>query len=266
MLFIRSWIGKAHFAGKDLTASFIKPNLQNNSYDGPYAQPKHHYDDTKEEWALIDGTPASAADIGIHHLFPNKGPVDLVISGPNYGRNSTATYIMSSGTVGAALEAALSDKKAIGLSFAFNTRTIEPDVLDQAAKIAVFTIKHLYENWPSDKSVDLYSVNIPLTRELNDETKIFYAPILQNRWGSTYSFNGELPERDPENKADIVDSSEAKKVQFHWSPDFSVVHDSVAVSEPGNDGWTVQEGYVRCVFVKFIYRTLIYFTNIIGIG
>ncbi|KAF3056988.1 hypothetical protein CFAM422_012526 [Trichoderma lentiforme] len=43
-----------------------------------------------EEWVLIDGTPASCVQIGLNHFFQDKGPIDLVVSGPNFGRNSTA--------------------------------------------------------------------------------------------------------------------------------------------------------------------------------
>jgi len=34
---------------------------------------------------------------------------------------------------------------------------------------------------------------------------------------------------------------------FKWAPKFKDVYDSVAKAPPGNDGWAVQEGYIRYV-------------------
>jgi tubulin--tyrosine ligase len=48
--------------------------------------------------------------------------VDLVLSGPNFGRNTTAIFALSSGTIGGALEGAVCGKKAIALSYAFDSR------------------------------------------------------------------------------------------------------------------------------------------------
>lgn len=56
---------------------------------------------------LVNGTPAACSQIGLHHFFKERGEVDLVISGPNFGRNSSAVYAMSSGTLGGGFEAAL---------------------------------------------------------------------------------------------------------------------------------------------------------------
>lgn len=105
--------------GQDVTASYVyvppegtvERSKENESLAGPYDVSQIQSGNSEftqdNEWILLDATPASCANIGIHYLFPNKPPVDLVISGPNFGRNSTALYIMSSGTVGAAMEAAL---------------------------------------------------------------------------------------------------------------------------------------------------------------
>lgn len=244
----RSWIGKAHFAGKDLTASFIYPTNEGNTYQGPFPTPNKELAKTTKEWALLDGTPASCADIGVHHLYKEKGPVDLVISGPNFGRNSTALYITSSGTVGAAMEAALTGVKSIAISYAFESRTTDPVVTAEAAKISVELIKHLYSNWQNDDS-DLYAVNIPLIKSLKlGETKIQYAPILPNQWGSIYSYEQPAPSNASE--ADIVDTTASNKVQFKWTPNFHTVHESVLASEKKgefNDGIVILNGGIRYV-------------------
>jgi len=66
---------------------------------------------------LLSGTPADCASIGIFNLFPT--PPDVVISGPNIGRNSGLPFSMSSGTLGGALLAGLSGVNAVALSIKF---------------------------------------------------------------------------------------------------------------------------------------------------
>ena len=94
-------------------------------------------------------TPATCANVALHNLYP--GEIDLVvctclpflsylivnpiqISGPNFGRNTsgwllqsyqqeavsswfTAAFSLSSGTIGAAMSAALSRTRAIAISY-----------------------------------------------------------------------------------------------------------------------------------------------------
>ncbi len=250
----RSWIGKAHFAGKPLTASFIYPNKDSNSYHGPFPLPNQqkYLDLGLKEWALLDGTPASCADIGIHHLYQEKGPVDLVISGPNVGKNTTATYILSSGTIGAALEGAIHGKRAIGVSYGYVTKDTDPKILQKAAETSVKLIQHLYNNWESiakksDSRIDLYSINIPLVESLleSNRTKIFYTPILQNRWISI--FKGDNKETNSSKNAsdtDIVDVATSNKLQYQWSPDFDYVHKAIRDSDGLSDGKALDDGNI----------------------
>jgi len=83
----------------------------------------------------VSGTPADCTRLGLLNFAP--GPVDLVISGPNRGCN-LANDLHYSGTVAAALEAAMMGVKAIALSApmdADDQQTVETflslfDVLD----------------------------------------------------------------------------------------------------------------------------------------
>jgi tubulin--tyrosine ligase len=52
------------------------------------------------------GTPSTCANIGLHYIA-GETPFDLVISGPNFGRNSSTVFTLGSGTIGGAMEAAL---------------------------------------------------------------------------------------------------------------------------------------------------------------
>ena len=62
----------------------------------------------------IDGTPADCVNIGLSHLCDR--PPDVVLSGINIGRNQGIGYILSSGTIGAGLEANLAGIPAVALS------------------------------------------------------------------------------------------------------------------------------------------------------
>ncbi|KAK9467737.1 tubulin-tyrosine ligase family-domain-containing protein [Lipomyces arxii] len=237
----KSWISKAHVIGETISASFVSPNEAGGGYEGPYDVPRGQ----GEEWALLNCTPASCTQVGIFHLFKEKGPVDLVISGPNYGRNSTALFILSSGTVGAAMEGALCGVPSIGLSFAYNSRDLVIDQIIASCSISVKLIKHLYSTWPQDGSVDLYSINIPLA-EARDDMIIEYTHVLANRWGSAF----EHIEEDSE-------AEKSGKLQFKWKPDLAAVNASSKSSTPeGNDGYAVSRGVASVTPLKANFQSV----------
>jgi tubulin---tyrosine ligase len=222
-----------------------------------------------EEWILIDGTPASCVQIGLHHFFQDRGPVDLVVSGPNYGRNTTAVFALSSGTLGAALEAAVCQRKAIALSFAFFSRNHDPVIIEAACRHSVKVIEALYAQWPTDSSADLYSVNVPLVAGV-EQNQTLFTHMLQNYWrdgscfqeieGTTGDENDE-EERIREGAEGEANGQERplennKKGHSHkhfkWAPRFADVYKSVEESAPGNDGWAVKEGQTRYVMRTFL--------------
>lgn len=170
----RSWIGKAHIVGSTLECSYYTPALGDN------------------EWVLVTGTPASCTQLGLYHLFQDRPSPDLVISGPNFGRNATTIYNLSSGTVGGALEAALCQKKAIALSFASKDKQ-SPAVIAAAARHSVKLIEALYDNWGND--VELYNINVPMIPDVEDHD-ILYTQALRSSWSSgclyqEWSMNGQ---------------------------------------------------------------------------
>lgn len=209
-----------------------------------------------EEWVLVDGTPASCAQLGLYHFFQDRGSVDLVVSGPNYGRNSTSLFSLSSGTIGGAMEAAVCGKRAIALSFAFYSRDHDPKLIAGASRHAVKVIEHLHNNWTKD--VDLYSINVPLVADV-ESNKTLFTHALQNYWTSGSSFD-EVPaddeEQDPASHEQEIregvgaqDSSLSKGHRhrhFKWAPKFDDVQKSIDASPPGNDGWAISQGYTRC--------------------
>lgn len=294
----RSWIGKAHMIGQTVkplyyrpppasapAAGLERPGREHNHADTDTADvtdddnvnahgTTHSRPSTRpgvEEWILVDGTPASCVQIGLYHFFKDRGPVDLVVSGPNYGRNTTAVFALSSGTLGGALESAVCRRRAIALSYAFFTRNHDSAIIAKASRHSVRVIEALWRQWPADDSVDLYSVNVPLLEGL-EEGKVLFTGMLQNYWGEGSCFtevdgsvDGEEEEeriREGERKPETEGGAGLKETEleanpqphthkhFKWSPRFTDVYRSVEEAPPGNDGWAVKEGHTSITPLK----------------
>ncbi|NTW82718.1 MAG: 5'/3'-nucleotidase SurE [Chlorobiaceae bacterium] len=100
----------------------------------------------------VSGTPVDCIKVALSHILPEKP--DLIVSGINYGSN-TATNILYSGTVAAALEGALQGIT----SLAFSLTTYEHADFSFAGKFArKLAKKVLAEGLPPDT---ILSVNIP---------------------------------------------------------------------------------------------------------
>lgn len=251
----KSWIGKAHLVGHMLKPTYFRPGALHTDDGTVHDRPSK---DGTEDWVLVNGTPASCVQVGLHHFFEHKGPIDLVVSGPNYGRNTTALFSLSSGTIGGAMEGAVCGKKAVALSYAFDSRIHDPIVIKEASERSVKLIEYLYSNWP-EKDVDLYSINVPLRKGVST-TKIVYTSILQNQWSNGSSYE-EVMVDDPDDPIEQEQSIreggegsghsalEGKAIHQHrhfkWAPKFKDVYESVARSGEGSDGWAVKEGIVR---------------------
>ncbi|KAJ4381941.1 hypothetical protein N0V85_008641, partial [Neurospora sp. IMI 360204] len=292
----RSWIGKAHMIGQTVKPLYYRPPPASSPAAGlttalvPNNSPEetettqvnvtdHGSTHTRpstvpgtEEWILVDGTPASCVQIGLYHFFQDRGPIDLVVSGPNYGRNTTAVFALSSGTLGGALEAAVCKRRAIALSYAFFNRNHDPAIIAKASRQSVRVIEALWKQWPEDGSVDLYSVNVPLLEKL-EEGKVLYTPMLQNYWGAGSCFEeveGSVYGEE-EDEERIREGGEAGRAEtdggeaigkrdrkgglhthkhFKWSPRFTDVYKSVEEAPPGNDGWAVKEGHTSVTPLK----------------
>ncbi|KAI8950373.1 survival protein sure-like phosphatase/nucleotidase [Xylaria longipes] len=272
----RSWIGKAHMIGQTVKPVYYRPPASYDTLDDSTPQGTTHRlpsqgRDAVEEWVLVDGTPASCAQIGLHHVFRERGPIDLVVSGPNFGRNSTALFALSSGTLGAAMEAAVCRRRAIALSWAhFKDRQNpkDPAIIEAATLHSVRVVEALAAQWPTDGSVDLYTVNVALLPGLEGRRTIF-TPMLQNYWGDggtcftevEGSVGDEAEEEErirgyegaPKPQTMNGDDEDNKGLvhrHFKWKPRFEDVYRSVAEAPPGNDGWVVNEGHTSVTPMK----------------
>src|SRR6202171_5551115 len=107
----------------------------------------------EREWA-VEGTPTDAVILALHKLLPNRP--DLVISGINRG-DTLGGNVFYSGTVGAAMEAAINHIPAIAVSVAHKGRGFR---FEHAAKFARERAKlALAEGMPQGV---LLNVNVPL--------------------------------------------------------------------------------------------------------
>ncbi len=87
------------------------------------------------------GTPADCVKIAKHHVLKDRKP-DLVVSGINHGSN-TSVSVLYSGTMSAAIEAAIEDLPAIGFSLCdFNADADFSHVEQFVYKIADQALSH----------------------------------------------------------------------------------------------------------------------------
>jgi 5'-nucleotidase len=111
----------------------------------------------------VSGSPADSTMIGIHSILPRKP--DAVISGINLGENLTIQDIFASGTVAAALSAALLGIPAIAFSMEIPPhRTVIHGRKDPSftipAKIATEILSEILEDG-MPRGADLLNVNFP---------------------------------------------------------------------------------------------------------
>ncbi|KAK5136978.1 hypothetical protein LTR08_001485 [Meristemomyces frigidus] len=262
----RSWIGKAHIVGQDVQATHYWPPKANPDVHSPTTSSAP--DDGTHPWILVNSTPASCAQLGLSQMFFQDRPkIDLVISGPNYGRNTTAVFALSSGTLGAALEAAVCGYRAIAVSFAFFDRQNIPEVVAESCKQGMKVCEWLAKNgtWGEGR---LFSVNVPLRQDVM-EKKVVWTEILQNQWLKGACFQ-ELPATnavdDPaaeeanlrrqesnggaESGTVTEEASKWKHRHFKWAPRFTDVYDAVLQAGPGSDGWAVKEGETSVTAIR----------------
>jgi 5'-nucleotidase len=110
---------------------------------------------------VVDGTPASAVIIALTVV---EFPADIVVSGINIGPNLGLWDILSSGTVGAAMEGALHGKPGIAVSLVAGSSSeyegLSCKEYEEAANIVVGVLDAL--NWSIP--CDVLNLNIPLRR------------------------------------------------------------------------------------------------------
>ncbi len=167
----RSWIGKA-------ISRFDVVRAEPTERDGI---PMH----------AVSGTPADCVSLGVHTLFPD--PPDLVVSGINLGLNFGLAFLLSSGTVGGALEGWIAGVPSIAVSMAIPNdaygltgvqRIAALGERPEAAAIVtadiVATIMHA--GFPAD--IDGFSINLPA--DVTMQTERLVARLTRSRYGPLF--------------------------------------------------------------------------------
>lgn len=151
----KSWGAMAFNVSGQIGVWWYYPRRDDNGKGEWCTAPRPLKEGEEAEWVLVDGSPTTCANVGLFNqslYAPQQSspsgtihPFDLVLSGPNFGRNTGAAFCLSSGTLGAALAASMSNVKAIALSYghfsvvpATIQKTIDasPQASDAAAKAA----------------------------------------------------------------------------------------------------------------------------------
>jgi 5'-nucleotidase len=121
----------------------------------------------------LNGTPADCVQIGLYDVLNDKPR--LVVSGINKGLNTGHGRILSSGTVGAAMEASVNGVKSLSVSMhipeGVRSRDVDKTIFDNAAIITASIVK-MFIDEPFGESVDLLSVNIPYQAGVDTEIEI----------------------------------------------------------------------------------------------
>ncbi|KAE8258420.1 hypothetical protein A4X13_0g1702 [Tilletia indica] len=313
----RSWGSMAFTIRGNLPVWYYYPLQSNN--DGSHNDDANCWSTTRRdiqsdngevgEWVLIDGSPTTATNVGLFNadtLFsPNTHPVtrnpptdegtappftswaDLVISGPNFGRNTGTAFALSSGTLGAALSGALSGVKSIAISYghfqgnsgpqrpvfppaastseATVQNTAEPVKTDPAAghivrsppapehieqlatNLTVDIVKRLWEQW--DEGVQCYSVNVPLSWTL-EEPKIYWTRMWENKYPKLF----KQVSVDEVKEAATSSSSKRPQPAMHltFAPPMGTMLAPSNLQE-GTDIWALMNGWVSVVKLSAKY-------------
>lgn len=184
---------------EDFDVVTIVPH-EDNSWIGKRLNPNKNIEikeDQLEEFNIFTstGSPADCVQIGLHNI---EIDFEMVVSGINIGEN-IGSFTFSSGTVGAAIEAALSGKKAIAFSMHIPEKYRDKNFLrskeayflfENAAKIAK-KIVHLFKDKEFHKSYNLINVNIHPNSTIDSEivvTKPLLVPYNQLFFKENNSF------------------------------------------------------------------------------
>ncbi|KAF8321285.1 sure-like protein [Clavulina sp. PMI_390] len=254
-----SWIGKAYRIKEKIFGRYYYPRVH-----GVKPETSDVSRPLKEgelgEWILLDGTPATCANIGLHNLFPDQ--IDLVISGPNLGRNTSSAFVLSSGTIGAAMSSSLAMVRSIALSYGVFSRPSPSEYVDPAHELGIRIIHKLWNNWGSDPSsprngeTELYNVNIPLVKELLNpgSLEVVWTTIWRNQYASLFQeYKSDVspaspdappastePTLNPDSSSPAPPAVSAPALSFHFAPTMGSLVNPPLESLPfGSDAWAV---------------------------
>ncbi|TFY71797.1 hypothetical protein EVG20_g1208 [Dentipellis fragilis] len=269
----RSWIGKAYHIKDTIRGKYYYPRDPDGL--GEVADSSRPLKDGTAFLTDRSQTPATCTNVALHNLYP--GQIDLVLSGPNLGRNTSAAFALSSGTIGAALSSALSGTRSIALSYGTVVRPTPIAWFEPAHTLSLRIIRYLWSNWGKDEGglrnseVDLYNVNIPMIAGLLDDEglQICWTTIWRNAYGSlfkalpdtqTAGLTKEVPEAGPDAPNASAATGAATALErpaslvFKFSPEMrGLITPDEATLPEGSDGWAILKGFVSVTPLRASY-------------
>jgi 5'-nucleotidase len=145
--------------------------------------------DGSKAYAINGGTPADAYLLAVHKIL--KHAPDIVVAGINLGPNLGIDDFLNSGTIGAAMEAAIHGVPAVALSYCKREiddqeaakSTISLQKLELTASIGQKIVEYiLKKGLPRD--TDLISVNVP---ENAEDTKLKITTLSYVGYGDLFT-------------------------------------------------------------------------------
>lgn len=150
-------------AGPDGEVWVVAPAFEQSgvSHCISYVRPMRLEQLSERRWA-VEGSPADCVLAALHEVMASTPP-DLVLSGVNRGHN-VAEDILSSGTIGGALEASLSGIPAIAMSQYFgdaNRHAAHPFAAARAHATEICRRLIAHGRWHSGPYPTFYNINFP---------------------------------------------------------------------------------------------------------
>ncbi|WOO77066.1 putative tubulin--tyrosine ligase PBY1 [Vanrija pseudolonga] len=280
-----SWVGKGFAITQIIDANYFYP-LEPDGLKGEITTKRRPLKEGESmEWVLLSGTPSTCANIALHNIYP--GEIDLLISGPNHGRNSSTAFALSSGTIGAALAGALSvpipgpsldvpslhkeHMPCIAVSYGVVTRPVEDKTLELATDVAVDVCKALFDDWGHEggddrNPIQLYSVNIPLVESAitKENRKVCFTTMWRNTYGRLFKQTSAITNKDY-NPGDDPNAAKAAKpaeedsdrLRFRFAPNLQpMILPSVDQLPEGSDAWAFAHGYTSVTPIRAEYAGL----------
>jgi len=171
----------------------------------------------------VEGAPADCVLAGLDHVLKGRAP-DLLLSGVNRGYN-VAEDTLYSGTIGAAIEAALHGVPAIAMSQYYGMGNVDlPDPFAAARAHGPAIIRRLLDaaTWQDGPYGVFYNINFPALPA--DQIKGLKATEQGARRGGGFGVKQQISPNGRE---------------FLW-----VTHNADnALAAPGTDAWESRDGY-----------------------
>lgn len=147
----------------------------------------------------IGGTPSDCANLAVHQLLPE--PPDWIVSGINIGVNAGTAFILSSGTVGAAIEGAIQGIPSVAFSTylepPFFMEWLEHQTLNHpdAMRVVDSTTTRMAEMMgrliPRGLPQGAMMLNINFPGAVDSGTPVRWVPIQTTRYGGIFRPDGD---------------------------------------------------------------------------